>query len=934
MPLSNTDAAPSRTGPRQRQPLDALSVNAAGATAPSRGSLIPKYQSKTAPGAAAKKRGVATRQVAGPVAGGVRKPGAARAAGRGTAAAAAAAGAGRQDGKAGRERGPTVQERAAENATARRNGGRVMAFTAKRGDDKERRVKIAPRRSVEDVSRDHDLAMKAIEDLRVDQAKGAVQSEFVAAQLAGLQQKLAATQDAGSAMVADMMRERVAELEGRLKERDDEITDGKANLVEVKMGLEMKLLAAEAEKEKVEAEIKKNSTTLAALETDKKFVQSIVSDKDAELTRLQALRTGHDDQMERLNTDMKKHSDGRAKAEASTDALRLQCHDMEAALASAQAVAAEKECEARKAQAAGAIAWAQLSSAQAGLQAEKAAATMLQESLATACAQHAADKAGAAEEVRAATAGAEEKVRALRAEAEEKVAQMGAAVAREKRAADEFAGESAEKTAGLEGEVGRLGRELGGCLGELKAAQSDVGQFRTTIASQESAAMAMRSQMSAREATIAGQVEFLAAKDGEIGALRAEMKGVLEENATLKDEAHEGEEERRRLHNTLQELKGNIRVFCRVRPVLGASAEEVEAAPGQAGTIYDVDGKSREICVHAPVNESGGSSNSRGGTGRKAFTFDRIFGPTSSQEDVFGEISQLVQSALDGYRVCIFAYGQTGSGKTHTIMGNGEDVGMIPRSVVQIFERAERLKKDGWEFKFTASFLEIYNEEIGDLLCRQGGGAAKTGAGGRGGGGGGGSGGKKKLAVTFDDRLKESHIDGLTVVDIPVADGVARLMQRAAKNRATAATLSNAESSRSHSVFRLYISGENKVSGQSLKGVLNLVDLAGSERIKTSGVVGERLKETKSINKSLSQLSVVIASLANKEAFIPYRSSKLTHVLQDSLGGDSKTLMFVNVAPGQESYNESVCSLRFAEKVNACEIGVANRTTKMRLDGE
>lgn len=927
MPLSNTGTAPSRTGPRQRQPLDPLSGNAdGGGTARTRQSGIPKFQGKGVTG----KSVAGTRKTAGPAAGGVRKPGAARAGGR--VAAAAAGGAGRQVRSAVGER-PSVSERAIENATARRTAGRAMIFTAKPDVERERRVKVVPRHSVEDAKREYDLAMKAIEDLRADQAKGAFQGEMVATQLAVLREKMAATEGAGSAIAIDLMRERVAELEGRLKERNEEFLEVRANHVEVKMGLEMKLVAAEAGKAKVDDEIKKIATTLAALETDKKFVQSIVSDKEAELTRLQASRTGHDAVVERLNADIAKHSDGRAKAEAEVVALGLRVRDMQAAVANAQAVAAEKEGEARKVQAEGAVAAAQLSSAQAALQAEKATVTSLQDSFATASAQHAADKAAAAEKLGALAAEGEEKVRALRAEGEEKVARVAAAMAREKKGADDLAGESAKKTAGLESEVERLQGELGDCLAELKVAQSDLAQFRTTISSLENAAMAMRSQMTAKEMTIATQIDFLAVKDAEIATLNTEKSGVLEENATLKDEAHESEEERRRLHNTLQELKGNIRVFCRVRPVIGGSAEDVAAAPGQAGTIYDVDGKSRQICVHAPVNESGSSSSSsRVGAGPKAFTFDRIFGPTSSQEDVFGEISQLVQSALDGYRVCIFAYGQTGSGKTHTIMGNDKEMGMIPRSVLQIFERAEKLKKDEWEFKFKASFLEIYNEEIGDLLCRQGGAGAKMKAGANGRGSGTSS--KKKLAVTFDDRLKESNVEGLTVVDIPVADTVSRLMETAAKNRATAATLSNAESSRSHSVFRLYISGQNCVSGQTLKGVLNLVDLAGSERIKVSGVQGDRLKETKSINKSLSQLSVVIASLANKESFIPYRSSKLTHVLQDSLGGDSKTLMFVNVAPGQESYNESVCSLRFAEKVNACEIGVANRTTKISLDVE
>jgi kinesin family protein C1 len=127
------------------------------------------------------------------------------------------------------------------------------------------------------------------------------------------------------------------------------------------------------------------------------------------------------------------------------------------------------------------------------------------------------------------------------------------------------------------------------------------------------------------------------------------------------------------------------------------------------------------------------------------------------------------------------------------------------------------------------------------------------------------------------------------------------------------------------SVFMLKISGSNAVTGESVEGLLNLIDLAGSERLSQSGSTGDRLKETQAINKSLSSLGDVIAALANREQHIPYRNSKLTYLLQHSLGGNSKTLMFVNVNPSLPSFNETICSLRFATKVNACQIGTARR---------
>ena len=171
-------------------------------------------------------------------------------------------------------------------------------------------------------------------------------------------------------------------------------------------------------------------------------------------------------------------------------------------------------------------------------------------------------------------------------------------------------------------------------------------------------------------------------------------------------------------------------------------------------------------------------------------------------------------------------------------------------------------------------------------------------------------------------------MNALKVVEVKDAAQVSSLLQRAAKARSVGRTQMNEQSSRSHMVFTLRLDGSNAKTGQSVGGVLNLIDLAGSERLSRSGATGDRLKETQSINKSLSALGDVILSLHNRDSHVPYRNSKLTYLLQPCLGGESKTLMFVNVAPSVDSANETLCSLRFAAKVNACEVGTARKQTR------
>ncbi|KAJ5668676.1 hypothetical protein N7462_009746 [Penicillium macrosclerotiorum] len=383
-----------------------------------------------------------------------------------------------------------------------------------------------------------------------------------------------------------------------------------------------------------------------------------------------------------------------------------------------------------------------------------------------------------------------------------------------------------------------------------------------------------------------------------------QMMDALSETEATKEKLRKEETLRRKLHNQVQELKGNIRVFCRVRPPLN-SEPATEIAP----MLYpDLSEDAKEINIMGPEEKSSLGTLSRK---NNTFAFDRVFGPSTQNGEVFDEISQLVQSALDGYNVCIFCYGQTGSGKTHTM--SSQD-GMIPRAVHQIYETAQGLEEKGWRYTMAGNFVEVYNENLNDLL----GNPDEL--------------DKKKLEIRHDMQRGKTIITDITTVQLESPEMVESMLKHAAANRSVAATKANERSSRSHSVFILKLIGENHITGERSEGTLNLVDLAGSERLSHSGATGERLKETQNINRSLSSLGDVIAALGQgKEGgHIPYRNSKLTYLLQFSLGGNSKTLMFVMVSPLQAHLSETLTSLKFATKVHNTHIGTAKRQARVR----
>lgn len=354
----------------------------------------------------------------------------------------------------------------------------------------------------------------------------------------------------------------------------------------------------------------------------------------------------------------------------------------------------------------------------------------------------------------------------------------------------------------------------------------------------------------------------------------------------------EEEQCRRFLHNQLQELKGNIRVFCRIKP------EKENTFSYKIQSMLETSDMKESLTITEPSMVLANSRPTVSLSPMKkhpksyTFSFDKIFDETASNGDIFEEISQLIQSSLDGFNVCIFTYGQTGSGKTFT-MSNPND-GIIPRSMILVFDRINVLASLGNVFKIYGQFFEIYGDNIKDLIDKDFHSDVTS---------------EKELNI--DDKIDVRMIKLTSITEIE------KLLNHANKKRATASTMANDVSSRSHSIFRVHILKFDQSSSKFVKsGILNLVDLAGSERLSRSQVTGVRLQETLSINKSLSSLGDVISSLKSKSSHIPYRNSKLTYSLKDSLGGDSKTLMFVNISCLNSHFNESLSSLRFATKVN------------------
>ncbi|XP_069552604.1 kinesin-like protein KIF25 [Brachyistius frenatus] len=425
-------------------------------------------------------------------------------------------------------------------------------------------------------------------------------------------------------------------------------------------------------------------------------------------------------------------------------------------------------------------------------------------------------------------------------------------------------------------------------------------------------------------------------------------------------------QKRKELHNMLVELRGNIRVHCRVRPVL--HFDHIQSSTSGSGPA------SSEEVVHAITDDSVMVNSLKTGMPmqNKMFEFERVHGPEDSQDAVFEEVKPLLTSLLDGYNVCIMAYGQTGSGKTHTMMGSQPpeehsgmqqeaQQGIIPKAAAELFRLIS--EKPAESHTVEVSVVEVYNNEVFDLLAKNELGNVAS---------------HRRDVITTSSGVIQ--VTSLTYEPVRNASEVMQIIGSVLKLRAHCPTLIHTDSSRSHLIVTLNISSKSpnalalarklqsakmdmqrsthkewwsprcrranpaarnaadkpyassasspcpspsyspcpsprhSISQTPFRTRLQLVDLAGSECVGMSGVSGAALWEVSCINRSLSALSDVLGALAEQRPHVPYRNSKLTHLLQDAIGGDAKLLVMLCVSPTQRFITESLQSLGFGSR--------------------
>ncbi|KAL5203945.1 hypothetical protein ABZP36_008816 [Zizania latifolia] len=368
------------------------------------------------------------------------------------------------------------------------------------------------------------------------------------------------------------------------------------------------------------------------------------------------------------------------------------------------------------------------------------------------------------------------------------------------------------------------------------------------------------------------------------------MLGHDKDISTLQDEISALRSRQRHLDHTRQEaldklidLKGSIRVFCRVGPSISATNFQ---AKSPVAVEHD------KITVRAVGI-------------KKEFNVDRVFGQESTQEDVFQEVKPILRSALDGHNVCILAYGQTGTGKTYTMEGTNGKLGIVPRAIQELLSHAASQDSSS-TYSFSISMLEVYMGTVRDLLAPRQPLFRSTEC------------NTASIISILATKSGAVEVEGLTDVAIQDLKKANQWYCRGRRARSTSWTNVNDVSSRSHCLTRITIKRSGGGATEEASK-LWLVDLGGSERLLKTGASGLTMDEGKAINLSLSALGDVIAALRRRRSHVPYRNSKLTQILSDSLGDGSKVLMVVHISPSDDDIGETVCSLSFAKRARSIE---------------
>jgi hypothetical protein len=429
--------------------------------------------------------------------------------------------------------------------------------------------------------------------------------------------------------------------------------------------------------------------------------------------------------------------------------------------------------------------------------------------------------------------------------------------------------------------------------GDDRDLEAELAEAREAKETAEAAVAAARAHAEAYEAK-AKELEMLLERQ------RAEAEASHSDAETARVELAKVQSSRRQLVQELLDAKGNLRVIARVRPAGTSGGLETDGALKIVGDEQVV-----------MLSQEGEGEAGRAAVADKSFMFNRVFGPSSTQQQVFDEVRPMVEGVLDGTSATIFAYGQTGAGKTHTMMGGEADPGVIPRSISTLLSSlAARRAEKKLDSTLQMGMLEIYCENIRDLLTSMD--AEEE---------------DPKALSIHQDAKGQVFVDGMVFQTVETAEEAGEVMQAGLARRMVASTSMNAESSRSHLVTMVRFTEKDASTELEVHSSLFLIDLAGSERIKKSEAEGQRLTEAQAINKSLSSLGDVLSALQVKSKHVPFRNTKLTHLLKSALepGGGCRGTMIIQVSPALENAQETTCTLAFGQRATSVELGKASK---------